>query len=271
MFRIRRLPKIHPVARAAIALAPALLLLALGATLSSATLAALSNTAAVIFLAVLVFEAVLRRDAGSPDQAAVETSYKPESRETDALVKVLAFVGTSTSTLASAAQSGNPAVLEGWLDVISGRLSKAIRRSAGAMIVREEFVVEDGELMPFCDVAFAGGAPQCTLPQGIRIPIRAGIGWDIAQYVGAREIFISSIDPGEQRYWLCLTFATEINHELLQPLCDAMIGPVTLMLTTLYGPYLAARGSRPPTPGSRLRGDLPTTQGTLPSDGSAPN
>jgi hypothetical protein len=160
------------------------------------------------------------------------------------LLKVLTFVGRSTALIAGDSRTRNPLVLNGWLDLLSGRLTQATEISAGAMVVREEFTIDDVELEPFCEIRYAGGANQCTLPVGSRLPIRAGVAWDIAQGVGARSIYLAPIALNDQRYWICVTFVAEIDHPLLQSLSQIAVAPITLALQNLEGGPISATNPR---------------------------
>lgn len=255
--------------RTVVGLAPPLVLISIGAASPNETLSALANVAAVIYLAVFALEAVGRQrwlaneitmqqrkidDQESDIQGRHDELRElrkklrkleaSESRRTitsvdeplgTRLLKVLTFVGRSTPLLAADSRTRNPLVLNVWLDILSGRLAQATGISAGAMIVREEFTVDEVELEPFCEIRYAGGASQCTLPVGNRLPIRAGVAWDIAQGVGARSIYLDPIALNDQRYWICLTFVAEINHPLLQSLSRIVVAPATLALQNLDG------------------------------------
>lgn len=226
------MPSRDALLRGALVLAPPVALLALARILTNEDTEALLISAAVIYLAVVAFEATITRQAPSVDGASNEVSASAFRRQTRRLLKLLSFIGTSTPTLAGAAAEGDRETLDGWLDLVSQRLETAVGYSAGAMVLREEWVVDDDDLVPFCEVASSGGSPHCVRPRGARIRIKAGIAWDVGQSVGARSIFLSAVSIGDHRFWVCLTLVAEFEDPLLQPITSAMVAPVTLMALT---------------------------------------
>jgi hypothetical protein len=118
------------------------------------------------------------------------------------------------------------------------------------MVLREEWVVDDVDLVPSCEVAASGGSPRCVLPAKTRIPIKAGIAWDVGQAVGARAIFLSPVNIGEHRFWVCMTLVAKIDDPFLQPITNAMVAPVTLiaMAWVRASEDVQADTSRDPTP-----------------------
>lgn len=210
-------------------LAPAVVLLIVASLLSSDKAAALLTTAAFIFLAVVAFEAAVSKHSDNDALAGNGESFT-ERRQTRRLLKLLSFIATSTPTLAGAAEEGDRQTMDDWLELVVQRLERAVSCSAGAMVLREEWVVDDVDLVPYCEVASSAGSPQCVLPSRNRIPINAGIAWDVGQSVGARSIFLAPLSIDDHRFWVCLTLVAHIEDDLLQPITNAMVGPITLMV-----------------------------------------
>lgn len=225
----------------AVVLSVPLILISIAAAISDQSAAALINVAALIYLAVLAAEALNRRQApvthsATPPAGDPSTASRiAHDRLNQQLQKVLAFVASNTPNIATDSKTRNPAVLNVWLDTLSARLARPTSMAAGAMIAREQFTLDSEELEPFCEIRYSGGSNQCILPPGSRIPIKAGVAWDIAQGVGARSIFIAKTSLNDHRYWICVTFVGQIDHPLLQSLPRIAVAPVTLALQYLEG------------------------------------
>jgi hypothetical protein len=232
-------------ARLLAALAPPAVLLLVGALVNSDAAAGLCNASAVIYLIVGLIETVLARSYAEPASDAADSPAPPDI--SDGIMSLIAYTGMSTPTVARAAASDkSESVLSGWLDVIAAKLGAVVDHSCGVMVVREAFALSSEDLVPYCQVEFRGGSPQCTLPTGSHIPVSTGVETGIAEYSGARSLYLTSIDTGDNRYWLCITFASPFVHHGLDALCDAMTGPVGVALAAnkVYGG--ARRSSLPP-------------------------
>ena len=229
--------KASPLARAVISLAVPFTLIGLGVAANSRTAGPLLVSAGIVALAVMLFDAVMDT---RPDSKIASHTPLPSSQDmiadrrpfvTARFIEVFSFVGTSTPTLVGLARTDGLTALSGWLDLISARLRRATDgATAGAMVVRERLVIDGPDFAPVCEVVLTGGSPRCTLPVGSSVELTGDLASDLAQTVGARAIYLASFDATSQRFWVCLTFTTTVTNELLQPLCDAMVAPVSYVL-----------------------------------------
>ncbi len=228
--------------RVFLAILPAVVLVTAAQVVSDHGWASLLNSAALVYLAVIVMESIL--SARNIDGAAASSEQRSDSKSpeltyrdnalAERLTELIGFIGISTPTLVRAANAdANPAVLDGWLDVLAARLGAAVRHSCGAMVVRETYTFEDDDLAPYCEVVFQGGAPLCTLPVATRIPVKDGIPAGVAEYSGVRSLYVTSVNPGDARYWVCLGFSVQVTHPLLDSLCDATAGPVAVVISSI--------------------------------------
>jgi hypothetical protein len=239
------------VFRAAIAISVPLTLVALAAAIHDTAASRLCLVAAIITFTVMLFEAAVDRSralrADTPPPNAKSTAPEPEPADratqqvdrhtlmTARLVEVFSFIGTSTPTLVGVARVDGLTALSGWLDLLTGRLSRATDGATpGAMIIRETLVLGEGDFIPVCEVLVVGGSRRCTLPASTRIELTGDLSVDVAQAVGARQIYLASFDTLADRCWVCVTFTTPVTHELLQPLCDLVVAPASQTLSEIY-------------------------------------